>query len=129
MDHDEFLNKLNQFAELRAIRPARNAGAREAQEDAVIERHGKTIVLDYKNNQTWAYEVKKLKKQVRICDYCGDPAKNQVITKRYLTYPEPHWREKCNACDLTKNPETGKFEIKKHQEQAFFVSYFLHRNK
>lgn len=129
MDHDEFLKKLNEFAELKAIKPARNAGAREAFEDAIIQRHGKSLVLDYKNNQTWAYEVKKLKNQVRACDYCSNPVKNQIITKRYLNYPEPHWRESCNSCQMTKNPETGKFDIKKIQEQTVFASYFYHRNK
>ena len=129
MEHNEFIERLKELAEVKAIRPAKTAAFREAAETEVIERQGEVFELDKDSNQTWAYEVKKLKNTVRKCDYCDDLVKNQVINKRVLFHPEPHWRETCNSCKMTRNPETGKFDIKDIKVAAFFITYFSKRNK
>lgn len=129
MDQEEFIKRLAQFAELKEIKPPKTAGRREASEEEIIERNGKILVLDKDTNPTLTYEVKKLKNSARACDYCDQKVKDQVISKRWLNFPKGHWRESCNSCKMTKNPETGCFDIKDIAAPAFFASYFYHRNK
>jgi hypothetical protein len=129
MERKLFLQRLEQLAELKPIKPPATAKRREADGPEVIQRGLDTIVLDQKENETLAYRVKRLKEKSRPCEHCDRVVKDQTIAIRFLGYPEPHRRETCSTCRKTKNPETGAFDLFDLQANNFFTSYFRKRNK
>lgn len=129
MDPKVFLNKLNEYAELKPVRPARSGGVREADEPEEITRHGQSFLIDKDTNPSWAVQIKKLKALPRPCDYCDQMVINQKFNKRILHFPEMHWRESCSSCGLTKNPTTGKFDLTENRANSFYCSYFTNKNK
>jgi hypothetical protein len=129
MDQKLFLERLSELAELKAIKPAISAATRAPAEPEEIVRHGRSVFLTKKDNPSWAYEIKKLKTESKPCDHCGRKVKNQVITRRLVNYPEPHWREKCQSCLMTKNPETGDFDLTEYRAGIVFTGFFRNKNK
>lgn len=129
MDHNEFQQRLAEFAEIKKVKPPKNPGIRESQEPEDMFRHGHQFQLTKDLNPTWALEIKKMKPIKRQCQHCDLIVTNQIINKRLLTFPEPHWRETCNACRRVRDPNTGEFSIKDIQAPAFFMSYFNAKNK
>lgn len=129
MDHELFRKRLAEFAELKAARPPRNPCLREASEPEDIYRAGQEFQITKDLNPTLAVEIKKMKPVKRNCQHCGLVVTNQVIQKRLLSFPEMHWRETCSSCKMTKNPETGKFDLEEVRSKNFFVSYFHNKNK
>ena len=129
MDRKLFLQKLEQFAELKPIKPPATAKRRESQGPEVIQRGLDCIVLDQKDNETLSYQVKKLKTKSKQCQYCDNVVKDQIFSKRWLGYPAPHWREKCHSCNLTRNPETGEFELTDYRSNIVFTTFLRDKNK
>lgn len=129
MDPKDFLEKLNEYAEVKPIKPPKNGGTREADEPEEIVRQGQSFIIDKDTNPSWALEVKKLKTKPRDCEYCDKTVVNQIVNKRLLTFPVLHWRETCNICRMTKNPNTGKFDVEDNRVNPVFSSYFYHKNK
>ena len=129
MDQKLFLERLQQFAELKPIKPPATAKRRESDGPEVIQRGLSTMVLDQKANETLTYQVKKLKTSSKQCQHCDRVVKDQIISRRCVGHPEPHWREKCHSCNLTRHPETGKFELTEYRSNIVFTTFFRHRNK
>lgn len=129
MDPTLFQQRLAEFAELRPIRPPVGPANREATVPEEIVRNGHTLTISKKHNPSWQYEIKKLKTQSRPCEHCDRVVLDQVISIKYLTYPEPHRRESCNVCHKTMNPETGLFDLSTAQCGNVFTTYFRKRNK
>ena len=129
MKQDEFERRLAEFAEVKALRPPTTPNRRETDEPEDIFRQGVEFQIDRKNNPTWALEVKKLKPQVRKCEYCGDEVIKQTFNKRIVQYPRPFWKESCSSCRRVKNPITGKFDLTEYESVNFFTTYFRNRDK
>ena len=129
MDPKLFHERLAEFAELRPMKPPTGPAVREAAVPEEIIRNGHKLTISKKDNPSWPYEVKKLKTQSKKCQHCDRVVKDQVISIKYLNYPEPHRRESCNSCLKTLNPETGKFDLTSVQAPNFFATYFRKKNK
>jgi hypothetical protein len=127
MNPIEYLTKLEQLAEVKALKPPKNPGVREANEPEEITREGQIFTITKDDNPSWPVEVKKLKRAARPCDYCENIVKNQTFSKRILTYPVKHWRESCDVCSMTKNPTTGEFDIPNSRANIFFTNFFDHK--
>ena len=119
MDPKSFQQQVEQWAEIRFVKTAKHPGFRNADEPPVIYRAGKPVKIDLKLNQTWAIEVKKMKPQQ--CVDCGKMVKNRVVNIRRCSSPEPHWRENCNLCKMTRDPDTGLFSISNQKVEKYFA--------
>lgn len=128
MDDKEYLERLQEFAEIVPIKGA--AIPREPEEDEVvtINRGGYSFQIDKNNNSTWGYEIKKMKPCENRCEHCGCQVTNQVIAMKWYHSPQEHWRKTCTSCKMTYNPITKKFDIPYQMSQQFFYE-FLKKDK
>lgn len=124
MDPQYFKQQLEQWAELKQIKPPKSAATRENEEPEVIERQGQTVTIDIENNPTINWCIKKMKPHVAVCEDCHMVATNRVLQIQRYNSPKGHWRKHCNACNLGQNPYNGKFELKNklaHPYNAAFL--------
>lgn len=47
----------------------------------------------------------------RACEDCNDIVRDRRINYHKAHTPSTHWKSKCTACGLYKNPVTDKFEL------------------
>lgn len=111
MDPELFKKKLEQFAELKQIRPPKSAAVREKDEPSVIFRNSEEFLVDADNNPTLNWAVKKLKPHVAVCEDCCSVVENRVIEIKSYESPNPHWRRHCKPCGLVQNPYTKEFDL------------------
>lgn len=122
MDPKKFKQQLEEFAELEVIK-VRNHTGRTQDEPIVVRRDNKDLAIDADNNQTLTYKVKKIKNQINKCPDCNKSVKNRTVTIKLLTFPMKHWRYSCNNCNLTQDPQTGKYTLKGIKAQNVWHSY------
>lgn len=122
MDHKDFINKLSEYAELKAIRPPITCSVRQAPEPDTVFRGGQEWLIDTKENPTLNIGIKRLKSQPRACEDCGLVVKDRVVTQTVYLFPKKHWRIACSGCRKVKNPETGDFDIEARRAQNHFTS-------
>lgn len=108
MDPKEYRRRLEELADIVPIK-VKNHKGRNPDEPIVVHRDGEEILIPEDNNHTLAYQVKRLKNDVRKCDDCNKKVKNRTTTKKKYSYPLAHWRLMCNNCNMFQHPETGKF--------------------
>lgn len=82
-------------------------------------------VYETDENDTVAPRIKKLFPITKPCDDCGRMATDRKVTmkKHGLDGPRPHWRGKCSACGMHRNPWTGEFNIHPSIITACFTAY------
>ena len=57
-------------------------------------------------NITVPKTIKAVKHEPKLCELgCGKIAVNQIISITYHTYPDKHWRKKCNFCQFYLLPD------------------------
>ncbi len=122
MDPNEFKQQLEQFAEVKQVKVAKNAGLREADEPDIVFRNGQEFTISKDNNPTLSWAIKKLKPQIRNCEDCNLIVENRVTYIRICQYPEAHWRETCQACGMTRNPDNGKFDLQGQDAKNYFTA-------
>jgi hypothetical protein len=122
MEHNTFIQRLSEFAELRKVKIPRSAGQREADTACDIFRNGETFIIDKDNNSTWAWEIKKLKPIIKPCEDCGKECKDRKVARTLYTFPERHWRQHCSSCNRVQDPETKQFDIFPIKAQNHFVA-------
>jgi hypothetical protein len=76
-------------------------------------------------NQTLSIQVVKMRCQAQVCDDCGRLcAEGRRIEQRIYDHTNrPHWRKHCEACGMTQNPYTGKFDLKGYETHAVWTKY------
>jgi len=122
MDPELFKKQLEQFAELKQMKVPRVASRAESTEPEIIERAGQSFAIDLKDNPTIAWEIKKLKPHVAVCEDCHDVVTNRRIEHKLNETPYKHWRSRCSACDMYNDPATGKFCMSGHEFRAYLCT-------
>jgi hypothetical protein len=123
MEHNIFIKRLEEFAELKRVKVAKSGNVREADTACDIFRNGETHIIDKDNNSTWGWEIKRLKPIVKPCEDCGKECQDRRVTKSLYSFPTKHWRRHCNGCNRVQNPETGAFDLMPSQAQAYFLGW------
>lgn len=129
MEQDKFIQRLQELAEITAIKIPIGPKYRQSKDGEVVYRQGQEIRLDPKANPTMGVKIKKLKPQVKKCEDCSLSLSNRVVTKKLYTFPRDHWRTNCEGCGRTRNPETGLFDIDTERSQSVFISFFNRGDK
>ncbi len=130
MEHDKFIKFLKQHAELDTVRVAATGAIRESKEPNEVFRNGHTFSITRKNNPTQGVKIKKLKHEYKSCEDCGKICQDRRVWKRIVLNPvEPHWRETCSSCNLTRHPETKDFSVSNANVFSIFNEYLNKRNK
>lgn len=63
-------------------------------------------------NTTLPARIKKLKIQTTICADCDRRCdQGRRVEKQLYKTVKEHWRERCATCKMTRNPNTGKFDL------------------
>lgn len=123
MEHDIFIQRLQELAEIKRVKVPKSGGLREADTACDIFRNGETFIIDKDNNSTWAYEIKKIRPIIQNCSDCGKECKDRKITKSVYIFPKRHWRTHCSGCNRVWNPETKQFDLLPTQAQSHFTSW------
>jgi hypothetical protein len=129
MEHNRFIQQLQQFAELKPIKTAASAAIRESAEPAEIWRNGQLMQVDSSNNPTWGFQVKRLKTEAKACEDCGKECKNRTLNKTLYAFPKKHWRTCCTGCTKVFNPESKSFDLMPQHAQVFFTKFLTKKNK
>jgi hypothetical protein len=111
MKQEEFIQRLEQFAEIKPVKMPIHGNARKASEACDIFRNGETFFIDNKNNKTLGYEIKRLKTVKTACEDCGKQVQDRRIWNRVMFTPQRHWRKTCSACNLNQHPVTKKWTV------------------
>jgi len=123
MEHNTFIKRLEEVAEIKRVKLPKSAAYREADTACDIFRNGQMMIIDKDNNETCAYEIKRLKPIVKPCEDCGQECKDRRVNKSLYSFPIKHWRSHCSGCNRVKNPVTGVFDILPIQAQNHFVTF------
>lgn len=123
MDPQYFKQQLEQWAEIKQMRPPKGPSTRENDEPEVIERQGQTVTIDIDNNPTVNWCIKKMKPQVAVCEDCHLVTTNRVVQIQRYTIPQGHWRKHCNSCNLGQNPYNGRYELANKVAHAYNAAY------
>jgi len=124
MEHNTFIQRLSEFAELKKIKVPRTPATREFEGSNEIFRNGETIVIDKDNNETWAWAIKRLKPIIKPCEDCGLECKDRKVNKTLYVFPQRHWRQHCTGCNRVQEPDTKQYTLTATQAQSYFVKWF-----
>jgi len=61
-----------------------------------------------------------LKPHTAPCEDCGEIVTDRKVELKVHQHPKPHWRSRCKACRLTKNPDTGCYDMCDSAASVFF---------
>jgi hypothetical protein len=140
MEHKIFLQRLSELAEWELTKTGPNGCATKPRKKKVEvvtedieellegseEQESEELA---KRNQLLSPRITKIKHQPKLCEDCNEVVEDRIVTKRVVTYPVIHWREKCN-CGIHKNPNTGEFNLTNNQElQDAFRKYLISKEQ
>lgn len=129
MEQEEFLRRLQEYAKIKQNYVPRTGAIREASEPCLIDRHGQTVEISLENNPTMSWVIDKIQIEPQECSDCGRELTNsRKITRQVYIKPKPHWRESCQNCSLTRDPETGCFTLKGVHIHNRFVEFFKNKS-
>jgi hypothetical protein len=129
MDNDLFLQRLQQLATVKPVKPPRNPGVRDAAESNIIFRNGDTFEIDKKKNSTLNWAVTSIKHDYKPCEDCGKQILNRRIWHRIFQQPTAHWRTTCSGCNLTQHPETKQYVVANSSVTSVFREWLNTRDK
>lgn len=70
-------------------------------------------------------EILKVKIQAVDCEDCGvHCAEGRRVETRLCSTGQRHWRTRCEACNLYKDPATGQFSIEPQVAHSYLMSYY-----
>ena len=131
MDKNKFNEYIRQVADVQDIKP-KQANPTDA-ESITVKYGNEWVELEPKINPTLGFKFIKLKDQARPCELASHGCKNfpvnQVIEKRFVNTPEPHWRTRCASCGHYKHP--GELSLVGSSGEMISVStrFFNYQNK
>lgn len=107
MDKNKFNQWVRAVAVVQDIKPKVDGG-NPNYEVLEVRQNDEWLELERKTNPTLGFKFVKIKDQARPCELashgCKDFPINQIIEKRFVTTPEPHWRTRCANCGHYKHP-------------------------
>jgi hypothetical protein len=81
-------------------------------------------------NHTLPLEIKQLKPITKTCELaCGRQVANQVIERKFIHTPQPHWRTYCRACHGYVHPKDKSIIKGSFRVNHIFATYFAERDK
>ena len=122
MDPELFRKKLEEFAELKQVKTPKTAAIRESDGPETVFRGGAEFSVEADNNPTLNWEIKKLKPHIAVCEDCHDVTTDRRIEHKLNDTPYKHWRSRCTACEMYKDPATGKFCMTGHEFRAYLCT-------
>lgn len=135
MDKKLFEQRLNELAEWRYLKSDTPvSGSKRSRGRKKIKPDPEEDIDDSSDseqpNQTLSIQVTKMHCQAQVCDDCGRdcPQGRRIEQKVYDHTNYPHWRKRCDACGMTKNPYTGKFDLKGYETHAVWTKYTRGKN-
>ena len=131
MDKNKFNQWIRQVADVQDIKPAL---VRSTDHETLVVRHqDEWIELEPRVNPTLGFKFIKIKDQARPCELashgCKDFPVNQIIEKRFVTTPEPHWRTRCAACGNYKHPGESSLVASSGEMISVSNKFFNYQNK
>lgn len=130
MDKKKFDEFLEQVAEIRVNKPARNSGQRLNEEVTEVIIDGKLVVIDQQSNPTLGFDLVKLKDNNKLCEMgCGKIVSNQVIERRFCYTPSRHWRTRCHNCGKYVHPDGESLIENGVEAAAVFNQHLAEKNK
>lgn len=107
MDKQQFKQFVESVAEIKELKPTKTPSIRQSDDDEASEvRIGHELVnINMDVNPTLGFKLIRIKEQYRACDLgCGNQVANQVIEKKWHSYPKAHWRTNCTNCRAVVHP-------------------------
>jgi hypothetical protein len=138
MNNDEFLKRLSEVSEwcrptITQADPRRGRRGRKSYEEIEWEENEEEALgeeIHMGPNETIPPMLTKIKHEVKNCEDCGRLCQGRRVEMRMCSYPRDHFRQHCKFCGLTKNPLTGKFDLKQGVElQNTFKKYWYNLEK
>jgi len=84
------------------------------------------IDVKFDDNPTYPSKV-TIKPKVTQCADCKQEVSDRGTHKRLVQNPQPHWVEKCTACNKYRNPYNGNYELSGGDLRSFYIDYFRKR--
>ena len=128
MDRKLFEQRLSELAEFkRGHSQLTKPVAKTNKKKIELDEFGEPIDLEedlaLDTTSTQPLVITELKPTIKLCDDCDRVVDNPRRTSRIVYFPVKHWRTYCHNCQLTKNPNTGAFDLDKRTEQSVFYTY------
>jgi hypothetical protein len=128
MKNKDIKQFVESVAEIKELKPVIDGNFSE--DETVVFYNGEWIQLDKNVNPTLGYKFIKLKDRTKLCELnCGDIVNNQVIEKRVVITPEPHWITYCKTCQHYLHPNGKDFVKGSYAIQTIYMAYFNNQNK
>ena len=147
MNNDEFLKRLSEVAEwhrpqcgpngaVSINKRAKNAPQHpgpitQTELDEMTDEQAQDYydqLMEYKAslpNDGVPPEIIKLKSLATDCTDCGQHCPNGRRTESKISIiGKHHWRTKCLACNLYKDPATNKFTLEPHRVPTYLNAYY-----
>ena len=126
MDKKTFVDFIESVAEVKHLKPATSPSIRlDETHQNDVKVGDEWIHINKDTNPTLGIKFVKLKPVHRLCELgCGDIVSNQVVEKRLLAYPKPHWRTRCTNCECFVSPDGKGFIKGGPQIQNAYIRHF-----
>ena len=108
MDKQQFKQFVESVAEIKELKPAKLPSIRQSSDEELSQvRSGDDFIdINIDCNPTLGFKFIKLKDAHRACTLgCGNVVANQVVEKKWHSYPKPHWRTSCQNCNAVIHPD------------------------
>jgi hypothetical protein len=130
MDPKEFENRIKQYAQVKKDNWTKNVKKAEPDEPILVQRGLDLIqIKGEKSNPTFGIRIIEMNIKSEPCPDCELEVKDRRTTLKLFSTPNPHWRERCNNCRLTRNPESGEFEFTDVESSIYFREKYQDSSK
>jgi hypothetical protein len=124
MDNKILKQFIATVAEIKELKPVTD-GSRPPDDGTHVIYQGEWIEIDRKTNPTLGFKFIKLKPVQRLCQLgCGDIVPDQIIERRHVQYPHPHWKTRCATCHKYLMP-TGELALTSGSAQRAYHAWAI----
>jgi len=122
MDNKLLKEFIASVADIKELKPVTD-GSRPPEDGTQVVYQGQWIEIDRKNNPSLGFKFIRLKPVQRLCQLgCGDIVPDQVIERRHVQYPHPHWKTRCATCHKYLMP-TGELALNSGSAQRAYHAW------
>jgi hypothetical protein len=76
-------------------------------------------------NESMPPEIIRVKTSAVDCGDCGQHCENgRRVESKICLSGRKHWRTRCLACKLYRDPATGEFTVEAHRVHTYFSTYY-----
>lgn len=124
MDKKKFKDFIESVAVIKDQKPVTTGFRLDENSGGEVRYEGEWVELSKDTNPTLGFKFVKLKEVDKLCELgCGKIVPNQVIERRLGTYPEKHWKTRCQSCGRYPTPD-GKSFVKSTEIQSEYMKFF-----